>query len=72
MKAEAYKTLTNSGGIEIALNRSQDGVYYWFNNAGVRDEPKEAEIQYDQEGDPYFMTEGGRVEYLSEYLRTNI
>lgn len=50
--------LTNTGGIEIMINTSQDGVYYRFNygQADLQgEEIFEAEIQYDQEGHPYFI-----------------
>jgi len=69
-KPDGYLTLTNSTGIEIRLNRSNDGLIYWYNNAGKADAPsEETEIIYDQEGDPYFMTDKQVVYYLNQFMK---
>ncbi len=69
-KPDGYLTLTNSTGIEIRINKSQDGLIYWYNNSGKAEEPnEEVEILYDQEGDPYFMTTKQVMYYLKEFLR---
>ena len=45
----AFITLSNSGGIEIMLNRSNDGVYYRFNYGQNLDNEfiYDAEIEYE-------------------------
>ena len=67
-KPDGYLDLTNSTGIEIRLNKSNDGLSYWYNNAGHVGEPKDAGILYDDEGNPYFMA--GEIQYhLNEFLK---
>lgn len=69
--AHGYTHISNTGGIEIMFNRSQDAVYYRF-VYGQDEEPEilEAEIQYDDEGDPYFMH--GEVKYeLNLFMRAD-
>lgn len=70
-KAHGAKHLTNTGGIEIMFNESQDGVYYrYVYGQDLSKEPiYEAEIQHDAEGEPYFMNHHQEADYLSEYLR---
>jgi hypothetical protein len=76
-KPHAYITLTNCGGIELMLNRSNDGVYYRFSYGQDdfdSDEIFEAEIEYDQDGDAYFLHEGSEghtTYYLNEAMRLN-
>lgn len=76
-KPHAYITESNSGGIEIMLNRSNDGLYYRWNygqNDLVNTEIFEAEIQYDQEGEAYFIHHANfidRIIYLNEAMKTN-
>jgi hypothetical protein len=72
-KAHASTHISNTGGIEIMIHPSGDGLYYRF--VPDRDEEVfEAEIQYkDDEDDPnntiaYFMH--GECEYrLDEFMR---
>ncbi len=81
---QAFITLSNSGGLEIMLNRSNDGVYYRFSygNDLSKEEIFEAEILYseeeDREGEAYFIHNKGRgkidsytVYYLSEAMKIN-
>lgn len=74
-KPHATITLSNSGGIEIMLNRSQDGVYYRFNYGqdNLQDEEiLEAPIDYDMDGEAYFMhitDNGGTAYYLTEAMK---
>lgn len=54
---QATITLSNYGGIEIMLNRSNDCVYYRFNYDNLQDEEiYESEIQYtlDEEPEAFF------------------
>ena len=81
----AFITLSNHGGIEIMLNRSNDGVYYRFSygNDLSKEDIFDAEILYSEEegkeGEPYFIhqTSGKGKEnvysvyYLSEAMRVN-
>ena len=66
-KTDGYLTICNSVGIEIMLNRSQDGVYYLFTGDT---EPEESEIQYDQEGEPYFLI-NTTAYYLNQFIKIN-
>lgn len=84
-KADAYLTLSNTGGIEIMLNRSNDGVYYRFNYGqdNLQDEEiYESEIFYGYSDEdtvndatfPYFIHESeneDRKYFLNEFIRTN-
>jgi len=63
----AFLTLTNSGGIELMLNETGETAFYRFTSGDTTVE--EAEIQHDQEGDPYFLI-GERAHYLSEFLKS--
>jgi hypothetical protein len=72
-KPHAFITESNSGGIEIMLNHSCDGIFYRWNYGQDnldKEEIFEAEIQYDQEGDTYFMHKA-RAIYLTEAMRIN-
>jgi hypothetical protein len=72
----AHIALSNSGGIEIMLNRSNDGVYYRFVNCNVLKEAKiyEKEILYsyplndEEESRPYFK-HGHTRYYLDEAMK---
>jgi hypothetical protein len=84
MKANEFKphaaiTLSNSGGIEIMLNRSNDGVYYRFNYGQDNLEKEkiyEKEILYttpeseEEESQPYFKHRNTKY-FLSEAMRIN-
>ena len=76
----AFITLSNLGGIEIMLNRSNDGVYYRFNYGQdnlQEEEIFESQIFYgyneDDESNPYFIHgEDETILYhLSEAMRIN-
>lgn len=70
-KPHAFITLSNMGGIEIMLNRSNDGVYYRFNYGQDLSKEKiyESQIFYTEpDGEPFFKR--GRASYmLSEAMR---
>lgn len=71
-------TLTNTGGIEIMLNRSNDGVYYRFNYGQDNIEKEkiyEKEILYtcpndEEESLPYFK-HGHTKYFLNEAIKVN-
>lgn len=71
--AHGYHCVSNAGGIEIMFTRGQDGVYYrWVYGQDEPPEIFEAEIQYDQDGEPYFMhqyEDSKQVYYLNEFMR---
>jgi hypothetical protein len=72
----AHITLSNAGGIEIMLNRSNDGVYYRFNYGQdlTKEKIYEKEILYtapeseDEESQPYFKHRNTKY-FLSEAMR---
>lgn len=79
-KPHAFIALSNHGGIEIMLNRSNDGVYYRFNYGQDnldQEEIFEAEIDYfdlDENGniiDPVagFRHNGEDIYFLNEAMR---
>jgi hypothetical protein len=80
MKANEFKphaaiTLSNAGGIEIMLNRSNDGVYYRFNYGQdlTKEKIYEKEILYttpesEEESQPYFKHRNTKY-FLSEAMR---
>jgi hypothetical protein len=61
---------TNTGGAEIMLNRSQDGIYYRLNYGQDLSQEiiYEAEIIQDQEGESYFLNHHQEPEYLNEFI----
>jgi hypothetical protein len=63
--------ISNTGGIELMVNRSNDGVYFRYNyGQDLTKEPiYEAELVDDQDGEFYFYDNNGEVEYLNNYLR---
>lgn len=63
-----YLTLSNSGGIEVEIASSGDGLRYKYTDDI---EPTEAEIQYDEDGDAFFTTTEGHEYKLNEFMRTN-
>lgn len=74
----AFITLSNMGGIEIMLNRSNDVVYCRFSYGQDNlneEEIFEAEIQYDQDGEAYFLhgdIDNHTTYYLHEAIRTTL
>lgn len=64
---QAYKTISNSHGMEIMLNETAEEVYYKYTNDNIA---YNSFINYDQDGDPYFMDMRSKtVYYLSEFLK---
>ena len=70
-------TLCNSGGIEIMLNRSNDGVYYRYNygNDLEKEEIYESEIFYTsptdehEDSEAYFTNTTGTQYFLNEAMK---
>lgn len=65
--------ISNHGGAEIMLNNSQDRVHYRFNFGQdlEKEEIMEAEIQDDQEGEPYFIS-GRTIYYLNQMIKATV
>lgn len=71
--------ITNTGGIEIMLNESNDGVFYRYSFGGSEpEEINEAEIEYFyedtdgevfEEGRPGFETNQNYRFYLDEMIK---
>ena len=70
-KAQAQLTTSNFGGMEIEVDDSGDGLRYRWNQSDSPDEPVEAEIEYDTDGEPYFKTAEGESYFLSDFMRVN-
>jgi hypothetical protein len=72
-KPHAYKTLSNSHGMEIMINDTTEEVSYRYIDDLPGDLVTTSEIQYDQEGDPYFreyhLDNSSTVHYLNEFLK---
>jgi len=72
-KAEAYKTLSNSHGMEIMVDDMHEDVYYRYSDEGPDAQVFVSMLSYDMEGDAYFMEFRGAHEpkayYLNEFLR---
>jgi hypothetical protein len=74
---QAYKTLSNSHGMEIMINNSGDEVSYKtytiYSEDGSNTEVHTSEILYDQEGDSYFrewhLNNSSTVHYLNEFMK---
>lgn len=70
---QAYKTLSNSHGMEIMINDSGEEVSYRYSNEEPNAEVSTAEIQYDQDGDPFFieyeLDDSAIIYYLSDFLK---
>jgi hypothetical protein len=79
--AQAYEPISNVGGLEIMLNRSNDGVFYRFNYGQdiENEEIFEAEIEYGQEDDEdnnseeirAFFRHGETKYFLDRFMKTN-
>lgn len=66
-RPHAYKTLSNSHGMEIMLNETAEEVYYRYTNDNTA---YNSFVNYDQDGDAYFMDMRSKtVYYLSEFLK---
>lgn len=64
---QAYKTISNSHGMEIMINDTAEEVYYRYTNDNTA---YNSFINYDQDGDPYFMDMHSKVVYyLNEFLK---
>jgi hypothetical protein len=70
-KTQAIITVSNLGGIEIMLDYRGDSLYYrWSYGSENEQEINEAEIEYDEQSDPFFSI--GEVRYyLNEAMRVN-
>lgn len=63
---QAYKTLSNSHGMEIMVDETCEEVHYRYTNDK---EVYTEQIQFDQDGDPYFMINFDTVHYLNEFIK---
>lgn len=74
-KTHGYKTLSNSYGLEIMINETNEEVFYRYSNEGSDAEVYASLISYDQEGDPYFYEyrrpHESSVHYLNEFIKVN-
>lgn len=72
-KPQAYKTLSNSHGMEIMINDTGEEVSYRYTDEGSNAEVSTTEVQYDQDGDTFFLEYKGcydpNVHYLNEFMR---
>ena len=66
-KPHGYLTLTNYGGIEIEINRTNESVRYrYFGEIGR----KPCKISYTNKGRAYFRVHRRRY-YLDEFIRVD-
>ena len=66
-KPHGYLTLTNYGGIEIEINRTNESVRYrYFGEIGR----KPCKISYTNKGRAYFRVHRRRY-YLDEFMRVD-
>lgn len=67
---QAFKTCTNSYGMEIMINETFEEVSYKYTD---EDQVSTTSISYDMDGDPYFHEYRGpyepTVHYISEFLK---
>jgi hypothetical protein len=73
-KAHATRHLSNTGGIELMLHDSGDGVYYRYNYGQdlTKEEIYEAELWPDNaSGGMSFTDHNGQTESLEDYMRVN-
>lgn len=68
---DAVLPITNTIGLGIELYEF-DFIRYAFHDGEEWLESSVVPIQYDHEGDTYFVTEGGARYYLNEFLKINI
>jgi hypothetical protein len=75
-KPQAYKTLSNSHGMEIMINETYEQVSYRYSDDLPGDLIATTQIDYDQDGDLYFteyhLDNSTTVHYLSEFMRIKI
>lgn len=67
----AFKTLSNSHGMEIMINETFEEVSYRYTD---EEQVFTTSVSFDQEGDPYFTEFRGPYEpivhYISEFMKT--
>jgi hypothetical protein len=72
-KSQAFKTLSNSHGMEIMINETFEEVSYRYSDDS---QMYTTSISYDMEGDPYFTEYRGpyepTVHYISEFMRISM
>lgn len=72
-KSQAYKTLSNSYGMEIMINETFEEVTYRYNDDS---DAHTTSISYDMEGEAYFTEYRGpyepAVHYLNEFMRISM
>ena len=72
-KSQAFKTLSNSHGMEIMINETFEEVSYRYSGES---EMYTTSVSYDMEGDAYFTEYRGpyepAVHYLNEFMRISM
>lgn len=72
-KSHAYKSISNFHGMEIMLNDTGEAVSYRYTDDLPGDLITTTEIQYDQDGDPYFreyhLDNSSTIHYLNGFLK---
>jgi len=67
-KAQAYLSISNTGGIEIMV--SNETVYYRYSYGNDDEEILESNLEYDGEDcRPYFKHTDGEVYWIDEFMR---
>lgn len=70
---QAYKTISNSHGMEIMINDTTEEVSYRYTDNLPGDLVMTSEIHYDQDGDAYFreyhFDNSSTVHYIKEFLK---
>lgn len=69
-KPQAFKTCTNSYGMEIMVDETFEEVSYRYTD---EEKINTVSISYDMDGDPYFFEYRGpyqpKVHYISEFMK---
>lgn len=68
-KSQAVLSLDNYHSMGIIVSDDGSTVQYMYSNDG--DSVYESDIEYDEEGRPYFKDEEGETWYIDEFMRTD-
>lgn len=69
-KAQAVLPLSNTLAIGIIVSDDGETVQYMYSND--EDKVYESEIEFDEEGNPFFRDEQGEKWMISDFMRTNL
>lgn len=64
----AILTLNNTQALGIIITDNGEKVKYIYSN---EDKPYIADIEFDEESNPYFKTKNGQVYYIDEFIRVD-